>query len=86
MVDFLEHGLAHHVAQELQHEGVDMTTCLTRAFLTADIHAKMLGIEYSGATVAICLIRVSPALCCLVNCGFPLSWLSSALSVSSFSP
>lgn len=89
MVDFLQHSMHYHVAQELaalaasethvnnsnhstataNNEKNDhqrssnatasvMQTGLERAFLMADIHAKQAGIKSSGATVAVCLIKV----------------------------
>ena len=111
MVDFLEHALPFHVAQELQQqkeqqaeqqqeqqssrlpqkqqqqqkqnlednnnrnkmngiqEGSEDVECdgcsppsietrLERAFLMADLHARQVGIKTSGATVAICLVKV----------------------------
>lgn len=65
MVNYLEHGLSYHVAQELQHtsESGDMSgggilSSLERAFFMADIHSKQLGVTTSGATVAVCLIKV----------------------------
>ncbi len=59
MVDYLEHGLSYHVAQELQfQDDASIPERLERAFLMADIHSKQLGITTSGATVAICLIQV----------------------------
>ena len=59
MVDYLEHGLCYHVAQELQcQDDASILERLERAFLMADIHSKQLGITTSGATVAICLVKV----------------------------
>lgn len=58
MVDFLEHGLSFHVAQELAVPDVDIEQQLVRAFLMTDIHAKHAGIAASGATVALCLVKV----------------------------
>ena len=60
MVDFLEHGLSFHIANELNtvDETVDIETRLVRAFLMADIHAKKAGVNSSGATVATCLVKV----------------------------
>ena len=57
MVDFLEHGLSYHVAQELRSTSC-RTQALERAFLVADVHAKHLGIQTSGATVACALVEV----------------------------
>jgi hypothetical protein len=63
MVEYLEHGLSYHVAQELQcQDGASMAERLERAFLMADIHSKQLGVTMSGATVAICLVKVSTVL------------------------
>ena len=59
IVDYLEHGLSYHVAQELKETDVDMETKLTRAFLMADIHSHQAGVHTSGAAVALCLIKVS---------------------------
>lgn len=60
MVDFLEHALSHHLAQELLiDESVPLSTRLERAFLVTDIHALRSGITSSGATVACCVIQVS---------------------------
>jgi hypothetical protein len=63
MVEYLEHGLSFHVAQELKCQEDDATILerLERAFLMADIHSKQLGITTSGATVAVCLVQVSEA-------------------------
>jgi serine/threonine protein phosphatase PrpC len=62
MVDFLENGLTHHVAEELrfeeESEDLDYRTRLERAFLMADIHARQAGVRTSGATVALCLVKV----------------------------
>jgi hypothetical protein len=60
MVDYLEHGLSFHIAQEL-HCDDDATTAmrLERAFLIADVHSRSTGITMSGATVAVCLVKVS---------------------------
>jgi hypothetical protein len=61
MVDFLEKGLIHHVAEELgcQKDSADTATRLERAFLMADIHSQQAGVQSSGATVALCLVKVS---------------------------
>ena len=66
MVDFLEHGLSYHVAQELNDDSssddeIGIHTRLERAFLMADIHARQLGVMASGATAAVCLVSVSTA-------------------------
>jgi hypothetical protein len=60
MVDYLEHGLSFHVAQELSvvDDKIDVETRLVRAFLMADIHARQAGVLNSGATAATCLIKV----------------------------
>jgi len=59
MVEYLEHGLSYHVAQELQcDDNATVLERLERAFLMADIHSKQLGVTTSGATVAICLVKV----------------------------
>jgi radical SAM superfamily enzyme len=64
MVDFLEKGLIHHVAEELgcQTDNADTATRLERAFLMADIHSHQAGVQASGATVALCLVKVSTGL------------------------
>lgn len=62
MVDFLEHSLSYHIAQELavtvKDESVSIEESLVRAFLMADVHSKEAGIKTSGATVAVCLVKV----------------------------
>lgn len=59
MVEYLEHGLCYHVAQELRcDDDATILERLERAFLMADIHSKQLGVSTSGSTVAICLIKV----------------------------
>lgn len=59
IVNFLEHGLSFHVAQEMAIEDEsDIQTRLQRAFLITDIHARHAGVLTSGATVAACLIKV----------------------------
>jgi hypothetical protein len=77
MVDFLQHGLSYHVAQELNNsarssssEAVSVPECLERAFLMADIHAKHAGVILSGATVSVCLIQVraAGAIFCVLFC------------------
>ena len=56
---FLEGTLADNVAEELRHEDdADMPTRIERAFLLTDIQSRMAGIMTSGATVAICLVKV----------------------------
>lgn len=58
-MNFLEHGLSFHVAQELAVEDEsDIPTRIQRAFLMTDIHARHAGVLTSGATVATCLIKV----------------------------
>eukprot|EP00934_Nitzschia_sp_Nitz4_P004749 Nitzschia sp. Nitz4//scaffold328_size19456//7898//9144//NITZ4_008720-RA/size19456-processed-gene-0.21-mRNA-1//-1//CDS//3329547971//4739//frame0 len=58
MVEYLEHGLSFHVAQELQvDDDATISERLERAFLMADIHSKQLGVKTSGATVAVCLVK-----------------------------
>lgn len=58
-MNFLEHGLSFHVAQELAVEDEsDIQTRLQRAFLMTDIHARHAGVLTSGATVAACLVKV----------------------------
>lgn len=59
MVEYLEHGLSYHVAQELKcQDDASMATRLERAFLMADIHSRQMGVTMSGSTVAICLVQV----------------------------
>ena len=62
MVDYLEYFLAHHVANELNHnDGSSVATKLERAFLIADIHGKQCGVsQFCGATVLVCLIKKIP--------------------------
>jgi serine/threonine protein phosphatase PrpC len=67
MVDFLQHAMAFHVAEEMDHGQLTKTDDhddddtlerqLGRAFLAVDVHAKEVGIATSGATVAVCLIE-----------------------------
>lgn len=82
MVDFLEHGMSFHIAQELAFADdgtLDMETRLVRAFLMADIHATKAGVKSSGATVAVCLVKVS---FCRVKGGLEcMSGLSYAYSM-----
>jgi hypothetical protein len=97
IVDFLDHAMSYHVAEELsvvdkndddkaegkENEEVTMNQCtdstlpgdsgpntaeatpvsmearLVRAFLMADINSRLAGLMTSGATVAICLLKVS---------------------------
>jgi hypothetical protein len=72
IVDFLEKGLTHHVAEELGclEDNADTATRLERAFLMADIHSQQAGIESSGATVALCLVKVSTS--CANDMGYVL--------------
>ena len=66
MVEYLEHFLHFHMAQELVHathdinNTVSMELCMERAFMIADIHAQTreVGVETSGATVVVCLVKV----------------------------
>lgn len=59
IVNFLEHGLSYHVAQEMAvDDESDIQTRLQRAFLMTDIHARHAGVLTSGATVAACLVKV----------------------------
>jgi hypothetical protein len=59
MVEYLEHGLSYHVAQELKcQDDAAMATRLERAFMMADIHSRQLEVTMSGATVAVCLVKV----------------------------
>lgn len=60
MVDYLEHGLEFFIAQELRREdNSDMATRLRRSFIMADVHAAQQGVKTSGATVVVCLVKVS---------------------------
>ena len=60
MVEYLEHGLSFHIAQELSYkDDATILERLERAFLMADIHSRQLGVTTSGATVAVCLVQVS---------------------------
>ena len=66
MVEYLEHGLQYHVAQELQQQDDDggddassIAVRLERSFLMADIHSRQLGVSQSGATVACCLVTTT---------------------------
>lgn len=61
MVEFLQPALLYHLRHELQDTSVHMHIRLERAFLLCDIHAKCMGICYSGATVTVCLIRRLPS-------------------------
>lgn len=71
MVEYLEHFLHFHMAQELVHatqdinNTVSMELCMERAFMIADIHAQTqeVGVESSGATVVVCLVKV-----CILYC------------------
>lgn len=62
MAEYLEYFLAHHVAQELNHnDDATIATRLERAFLLADIHAKQCGVSaFCGATVLVCLVKKIP--------------------------
>ena len=62
MVEYLEHFLSFHVAEELKHDDDDATMAvrLERAFVLADIHAMQCGVNTSGATVVTCLVQVCP--------------------------
>jgi protein phosphatase/protein phosphatase PTC1 len=59
IVEFLEDVFAHNIGEELQfNDDADIPTRLERAFLMTDIQSRMAGIMTSGATVALCLIKV----------------------------
>ena len=64
MVDFIQHAMPFHVAQELDtldDEDEDAHKLkLLRAFLMADIHARKLNITSSGAAVAVALVQTTP--------------------------
>lgn len=58
-MNFLEETLAENVARELSHKDDDdasMETRLERAFLMTDVQSKQMGLNTSGATVAVCLV------------------------------
>ena len=62
MVEFLRHALPFHVAQELDPNSGKEDFCTTfrqlvRAFLMTDIHARQVGLQSSGAAVAVCLVQ-----------------------------
>lgn len=58
-VDFLENALHQNVAEELNIKDDASTQIkIERAFLMADAECRMAGIETSGATVVVCLIKV----------------------------
>lgn len=79
MVEFLEQGMTHHVAQELSAaDDSSIETRLERAFLMADIHGHQAGVQTSGATVAICLVKVrNETFLCETR---PLAYVSLSLS------
>ena len=61
LVEFIQHAMPFHVAQELDTMDGDEEARkmkVLRAFLMADIHARQVGITSSGAAVAICLVQV----------------------------
>jgi hypothetical protein len=60
MVEFLEQGMSFHIAQELAapDDDADIRKRLERAFIMADIHSRHAGVTMSGATVAVCLLKV----------------------------
>ena len=69
MVEYLEHGLSYHVAQELQYQDQSSILArLERAFLMADIHSNQIGVTMSGATVAVGLVRVRWAFVIVLTC------------------
>ncbi len=58
-VDFLEDALHQNIAEELNIDDDASTQVkIERAFLMADAECRMAGIETSGATVVVCLIKV----------------------------
>lgn len=65
MVDFLDAVFLPNVATELNHDDpqADIRSRLERAFLFTDIQSRMMGVQTSGATVALCLVDVSPCDC-----------------------
>lgn len=61
MVEYLEYFLAYHVAEELKHgDDAPVAERLERAFVLADIHATQCGVETSGSTVVVCLVKKIP--------------------------
>jgi protein phosphatase/protein phosphatase PTC1 len=63
-VDFLEEKLHVSIADELNmtQDGASTQEKLERAVLMTDAECRMAGIESSGATVVVCLVKVSPLL------------------------
>lgn len=60
-VEFAQHALPFHIAQELtsmEGDGDARRKSILRAVLMADIHARQVGITSSGAAVALCLVEV----------------------------
>ena len=69
IVDFLEGSLHKNIAEELNiDDGVAIHTKIERAFLMTDAESRMAGIETSGATVAVCLIKVHSFNSCIHTC------------------
>lgn len=68
MVEYLEANFMRNVAEELNcnDDEADVHTRLERAFLVSDIQSRMMGIQTSGATVALCLVQVSSISCVTV--------------------
>lgn len=60
MVKFLRHALSYHVAEELNDADDDSSIeeRIRRAFILTDIHGRKKNILSSGATVALCLVKV----------------------------
>jgi len=57
-VEFLEPFLCENIAEELNCiDNDDILRRLERAFLITDVQSKMMGIQTSGATVVVCLIK-----------------------------
>jgi serine/threonine protein phosphatase PrpC len=62
-VEFVQHAMPFHMAQELDTmEGDEETRKLKvlRAFLMTDIYARKVGILSSGAAVAVALVQRTP--------------------------
>jgi len=61
IVEFLEHTLDENIAEELnEKDDASIHVKLERAFLITDVQSHEMGIDTSGATVALCLIKKKP--------------------------
>lgn len=60
-VDFLEGKLHQNIAEELNmvDDDASIHVKIERAFLMADAECRMAGLKTSGATVVMCLVKVS---------------------------